>query len=375
VQLLPLAYYKYANFALNDVFGLGIPGLSSLLIPVGISFYSFQMVGFVIDTLHYNQPLPKFLDFLNFASFFPQVVAGPIERRAELLPQIQEFRFQWLPGQIDEGVKYVVLGLFFKMCLADNIAAQFDASSVTNPFLIWYANVLFGFRIYFDFAGYSLVAVGLGRCLGIGLTMNFRSPYISTSATEFWRRWHVTLSQWFRDYLYIPLGGNRAGMWSFNILLVFVVSGIWHGAGWNFVIWGALHGCFLLINRRFGSRLKLPPAAAWLLTMLCAFFAWMSFYETRTPALIQKTVTILNPAQYSSAHLKEAVARWSDPMQGGVLAFLALAGVVLLIEWLSERRCGRPYALFLKPSACVILVILTVLLNATSSNAFIYFAF
>src|SRR5206468_5042002 len=141
--------------------------------------------------------------------------------------------------------------------LADNLAAYFDASSTSNGYLIWLANVLFGLRIYYDFAGYSLVAFGLARCLGIRLTLNFASPYCSTSSGEFWRRWHITLSQWFRDYMYIPLGGGRTKHWAGTVAIVFLVSGIWHGAGWNFLIWGALHACFLILNR-VGAKLSLP---------------------------------------------------------------------------------------------------------------------
>src|SRR5262249_43524208 len=138
---------------------------------------------------------------------------------------------------------------FLKCCLADNLALYFSGESATNAYLIWLDNFLFGLRIYFDFAGYSLVALGLAECLGIRLTLNFASPYVSTSVIEFWRRWHISLSQWFRDYIYVPLGGGRTAFWAANVIIVFLVSGLWHGAGWNFVLWGALHGLYLIANR------------------------------------------------------------------------------------------------------------------------------
>ena len=205
LQLAPLIYYKYADFIANRVLGLEFDALRDLVIPVGISFYTFQKVAFVVDTLVLKHPLPRLLDYLNFAGFFPQIVAGPIERKSDLLPQIENFRFRWLPKEIDEGAGWIVVGLFFKCCLADNLANYFNRALADNAYQIWLANILFGLRIYYDFAGYSLVAIGLGRCLGVKLTLNFMSPYCSTDIGEFWRRWHITLSQWFRDYLYVPL--------------------------------------------------------------------------------------------------------------------------------------------------------------------------
>ena len=375
LQLLPLAYYKYANFAVNQVLGFDVPVLRNLVIPVGISFYSFQKVAFVIDTLVFHQPLPRLLDYLNFAGFFPQIVAGPIERRKDLLPQMERFRFHWSPENLNDGVGWIALGLFLKMCLADNLAVYFDASSVSNAYLIWLNNLIFGLRIYYDFAGYSLIAVGLGRCLGVKLTLNFLSPYCSTSMVEFWRRWHVTLSQWFRDYLYIKLGGGRVRWWAFNILLVFIISGIWHGAGWNFVLWGAIHGLALIFNRLFGEKLNLPAFPAWLFTMLISFAAWLCFYETRTQVLALKLKAIFTPRAYGYGALHEAIGQW-DSANGYILAcFLALTGVVLLVEWQSIARRAAPFHFLQRPVILVALVMLTILLAPQKNNGFIYFAF
>ena len=375
LQLLPLAYYKYANFAVNQILGFDIPTLHNLVIPVGISFYSFQKVAFVVDTLVFKQPLPQFLDYLNFAGFFPQIVAGPIERRRDLLPQMEQFSFRWSAENINEGASWIALGLFFKLCLADNLAAYFDGTSVSNAYLIWMNNLLFGLRIYYDFAGYSLVAVGLGRCLGVKLTLNFRSPYCATSMTEFWRRWHITLCQWFRDYLYIPLGGGRVRWWAFNIALVFVVSGIWHGAGWNFVLWGAIHGAALIVNRFFGAKLNMPAFISWLLTMLTSFCAWLGFYETRTGVLVMKLKTLFTPGAYGHAAVQEAAAQYFSSSGFVLCCFLALTGVILLLEWLSIARHDAPYYFLRRPAVAVILVVLTVVLAPGKDNGFIYFAF
>jgi D-alanyl-lipoteichoic acid acyltransferase DltB (MBOAT superfamily) len=375
LQLLPLVYYKYANFMVNQVLGFDVTAVQNLLIPVGISFYTFQKVAFVVDTLVFKQPLPRFIDYLNFAGFFPQIVAGPIERRRDLLPQMESFRFRWSAANVNEGARWVALGLFFKLCLADNLAGFFNGASASNAYLIWMNNLIFGLRIYYDFAGYSLVALGLGRCLGVKLTLNFCSPYCSTSMVEFWRRWHITLSQWFRDYLYIPLGGGRVRWWAFNIALVFVVSGIWHGAGWNFVLWGAIHGGALIINRLLGAKLNLPAFLSWLLTMLTSFCAWLGFYETRTGVLALKMKTLFTPEAYGRLAWHEAAAFYNTPDGLVLCCFLALTGAILLLEWLSIARHDAPYCLLQRPWVAVILILLTVILAPEKNNGFIYFAF
>ncbi|MBL9168276.1 MAG: MBOAT family protein [Verrucomicrobiales bacterium] len=375
LQLLPLFHYKYSNFVANQVLGLDQAWLRDLVIPVGISFYTFQKVAFAVDTLAFNHPLPKFLDYLNFAGFFPQIVAGPIERRADLLPQMESFRFRWLPSQIEEGAGFLVLGLFFKCCLADNLAAYFDPRSTSNPFLIWTANVLFGLRIYYDFAGYSLVALGIARCLGVRLTLNFNSPYCSTNMVEFWRRWHITLSQWFRDYLYLPLGGGRVKYWAFNMALVFVVSGVWHGAGWNFVLWGALHAVFLILNHSLRKKLSMPRVVAWGFTMICSFFSWLCFYEVNLAALVQKSVTLLQPQAYNLEAFRQWVSRWPGGDRFVLSSFLALSALVLLMEWRSVVRGQEPYYWLRRPAVLCILVVLTMLLSPGKNNGFIYFAF
>jgi D-alanyl-lipoteichoic acid acyltransferase DltB (MBOAT superfamily) len=369
-----LFYYKYADFVANGVLGLDVTSLRGLLIPVGISFYSFQLVGFVVDTLVFKQPLPRLLDCMNFAGFFPQLVAGPIERRGDLLPQMESFRFRWLPRDIDEGAGWIVVGLFFKCCLADNLANYFNSSIADNAYQVWLANVLFGLRIYYDFAGYSLVAIGLGRCLGIKLTLNFLSPYCSTDIGEFWRRWHITLSQWFRDYLYLPFGGGRVRHWAFNILLVFVVSGVWHGAGWNFILWGTLHAIFLIAVRLAGKS-RLPSPLAWALTMLAVSMSWLCFYEVNTADMFAKLATLLTPGAYSVTAFRATIGQIQPGDQIVIVCLFGLAAITLVAEWQSVRRLNDPYAYFRKKPVLILLVILTVLLAPGKNNGFIYFAF
>jgi len=391
LQLAPLLFYKYGDFLFHGVFHwhLGgfhqqlnnlvhweIPGFRELIIPVGISFYTFQKVAFVVDTLVLKEPLPKFLDYMNFAGFFPQIVAGPIERRDDLLPQMERFRFRWSVEDINAGATWIALGMFFKCCLADNLAAFFDPASVSNPYLIWIANLLFGLRIYYDFSGYSLVALGVARCLGVRLTLNFASPYCASSAGEFWRRWHITLSQWFRDYLYIPMGGGRVRWWAFNVLLVFLISGVWHGAGWNFMLWGFLHGLFLVVNRVWSQRkLKLPAVVGWASTMIGMFLAWLCFYETRTSVLMQKMATVLNPLRYNAQALHEALTALPSASMLVLGCFLVITFVTLVLEWRSVTKMQDPYSLLRRPGVLLLLVVLTIWLAPSKNNGFIYFAF
>ncbi len=375
LQLLPLFYFKYSDFFVNKVFGLDVASLHHLLIPVGISFYTFQKVAFVMDTLVHKRPLPRFLDYMNFAGFFPQIVAGPIERRDDLLPQMEQFRITWQVQNINDGAGWIALGLFFKCALADNFALYFKPDSTDNAWLIWLANLVFGLRIYYDFAGYSLVAVGLARCLGVRLTVNFASPYCATSVAEFWRRWHITLSQWFRDYLYVPLGGGRVRWWALNVAVVFLLSGVWHGAGWNFVLWGALHGAYLIFNRLAPQRLHVPSVLGWFATMLASFLAWLCFYEVRTGPLLAKFTTVFSPSAYSLTALRGIRAEWTLTDLFVLGGLLALAGLTLLLEWQSVARKNDPYCFLRRPAVLACAITLTLWLAPGKNNAFIYFAF
>jgi len=279
LALIPLVYFKYANFIYRDVLRLSVNLWGSFLIPAGLSFYTFQLIGFMIDRIARNQHDTVTIgDYINFASFFPQIVAGPIERTDHLLPQVRQFSWRITQHHANEALSWIVYGLFLKLALANNIAEQskWSGTALTNPFQIWLANFMFAYRIYFDFAGYSFVAIGLGKLFGIDLTINFKSPYTATNIQEFWRRWHITLSGWFRDYVYLPLGGGRAGKHVIrNILIVFVVSGIWHGAGWGFVLWGAFHGVLLCIFRFAKDRIKLPRALSWLICFIAVLISWL----------------------------------------------------------------------------------------------------
>ena len=258
-NLAILVFFKYFNFVidnLNVVFGNRIEHFDVIL-PVGISFYTFQALGYIIDVYRGEIKAEKnLLKYALFVSFFPQLVAGPIERSKNLLEQINQTRkFDF--EKMRDGIFLMVWGYFLKIVIADRIAIFVDTVyGDIDTFGGWYlvlATALFAIQIYCDFAGYSVIAMGTAKLLGFSLMENFNAPYLSSSVTEFWRRWHISLSSWFKDYLYIPLGGNRKGKWKKyrNTMLVFLLSGLWHGASWTYVIWGGLNGIYQVLEDIF----------------------------------------------------------------------------------------------------------------------------
>jgi D-alanyl-lipoteichoic acid acyltransferase DltB (MBOAT superfamily) len=241
-NLLVLFFFKYADFGW------------SLLLPVGISFYTLQVIGYTIDVFRGDiEPERHFGRYALFVSFFPQLVAGPIERAKNLLPQFYKQHF-FDNDQFLEGIKMMMWGYFMKLCVAERVApyvnAVFNYHTMHNGTSLSLATFFFSFQIYCDFAGYSLIAMGTAKCLGFELMRNFNRPYLSHNLPVFWHRWHISLSQWFRDYVYIPMGGNRCALprHLFNLFVVFAISGLWHGANWTFVLWGTLHGIFMIVN-------------------------------------------------------------------------------------------------------------------------------
>jgi len=292
-----LFFYKYFNFlgaSLNDIFKsfqstLQVPYIN-LLLPVGISFYTFQTLSYTIDVYRGEITTEKhFGIYALYVSFFPQLVAGPIERSTRLLPQFRQ-RHKLTVENVTKGLKWVIFGFFMKLVIADRLSLYVD--SVYNnvyqhdgsTFLI--ATFLFAFQIFGDFAGYSSIAIGIARIMGFDLMTNFTRPYFASSITDFWRRWHISLSTWFRDYFYIPMGGNRVGItrWYLNLFLTFLVSGLWHGANWTFVIWGALHGFYIVIENYFKLQVKkdnkisiLGRVFRTLIVFILVDFAWIFF--------------------------------------------------------------------------------------------------
>lgn len=294
-SLLPLVFFKYALFFINSFstllsIELKIELLDGLLLPVGISFFTFQALSYTIDI--YRHKIDKgttFLDFALFVSFFPTILSGPIEKARNLLPQINNY---FLPTSEDiaQGSCIFIWGLFKKMVIADRLAEYVDWVYATQQWAsgatLAVAAIFYSIQIYCDFSGYSDMALGVAKALGFNVTKNFRQPYFSRTFKEFWRKWHIALTSWFTEYVYFSLGGSRVKLkarWIFNISTIFVLSGIWHGAAWNFLIWGCLHACYYLVEHFLGLQKKdihwtrFTSAIAGIVVFILVTIAWIFF--------------------------------------------------------------------------------------------------
>lgn len=392
-----LFLFKYFNFTLESISSfLGMfaipfsPVTLKLLLPVGISFYTFQTMSYVIDVYRGNVKAEKhFGYYATFISFFPQLVAGPIERTSNLLPQIKsEKHFDY--EKASYGIRLMVWGFFKKLVVADNFSVYVDrifnniGDYQGSALLI--ASFLFTIQIYCDFSGYSDIAIGTAKLMGVDLIKNFNSPYFSASVKEFWQRWHISLSTWFRDYVYIPLGGNRCSRFKHNrnLLLTFLVSGIWHGANWTFVVWGGIHGIVQILESSFlkSTGKKELSKNMWWLRVLLVFvfcdFAWIFFRANSIMealyAFRYMFVGLGNPVSY----LYNGFADMGLTMATLILFviylcilcaydYYALKGDV--IRWIGKRKKAVRYFIYF--------MFLTIIMccRASGEAAFVYFQF
>ena len=286
INLAMLAFFKYYDLfaaTLSAIPGVSVPALH-LALPIGISFYTFQTMSYPIDVYRGDAEIQRnFISFGTFVALFPQLIAGPIVRYKDIASQL-DFRATGV-DQFASGVRRFAVGLGKKVLIANNIGALWDVYAAKAPGELtvlgsWLGILAFSLQIYFDFSGYSDMAIGLGRMLGFEFLENFNYPYISKSVTEFWRRWHISLGTWFRDYVYIPLGGNRKGLWRqiFNLLVVWALTGFWHGANWTFLCWGLYYAVFLIIEKLFLLKgLQRVPVLATVYTLLVAVCGWVLF--------------------------------------------------------------------------------------------------
>lgn len=289
-----LSFFKYGDFLiqnLNSGFNLTIP-LLKVALPIGISFYTFQTMSYTIDVYRKEVPIQKnIIAFGTYVTLFPQLIAGPIVRYKTVALEIDSRKESF--EMISEGIKRFIIGLAKKVLLANNIGLLWESVKVMQissiPTLTAFLGIVaFGFQIYFDFSGYSDMAIGLGKIFGFSFLENFNYPYMSKSITEFWRRWHISLGTWFKEYVYIPLGGNRKGMFNTirNIVIVWMLTGIWHGASWNFLFWGLYFGAFLIVEKLFLLKIleKLPIVLRRVYTLFLVLIAWVifSFEEMNT---------------------------------------------------------------------------------------------
>lgn len=389
-----LGFFKYYNFFVdNFILAFASVGIElqastlSIILPVGISFYTFQTLSYTIDVYRGKlKPTKDWVAFFAYVSFFPQLVAGPIERASNLLPQFEVKRkFEY--AQAADGMRQILWGFFKKMVIADNcglIVDQVFAQPEAYPAsTLAIAAILFAFQIYGDFSGYSDIAIGTARLFGFRLMQNFAYPYFSRDIAEFWRRWHISLSTWFRDYLYIPLGGSRVSRPKVirNTFIIFLVSGFWHGANWTFIVWGALHACYflpLLLRHRNRRHLDIIAAnrtwPSWkeLIALLWTFglttLAWIFFRAASVQDAWNYLTQIADPSLLQSPGFRK-----------DLLILTPLLFVLIAIEWL-QRQAPHGLVLDSQPwwirwSAYALVFSLIFLFGVTKQTSFIYFQF
>jgi alginate O-acetyltransferase complex protein AlgI len=384
VNLGFLAYFKYFNFFIDSldlmIQSLGWRvGTLEIILPIGISFYTFETLSYVIDVYHHKaKPAQSLLDYAIFISFFPRLVAGPIMRASEFLPQLDRGVIINVHNLV-EGVQLFLRGLLKKLVIADNAAIMVDqiykSPSVLSSPTIWLGIFAYSIQIFCDFSGYTDMARGIAKILGFELPKNFNLPYTAQSISEFWNRWHISLSTWLRDYLYIPLGGNRKGVFRtyINLMITMLLGGLWHGASWNFVLWGGLHGLYLALERLiFKGKLKEDSwlsASAWLracLVFLLVSVTWVPFRSPNwaTTLIIFKRLFFL----------------------GGVYNFewfyiWAVIGVpIIVLGGLLARRFEWEWPIFpieksYTPAIILLEILIVFFFSPLSSSPFIYFQF
>lgn len=393
VNLGILGFFKYFNFFLESfvdafsLFGQNLnPTTLQIILPVGISFYTFQTLSYTIDVYQKKlNPTKDIISFFTYVSFFPQLVAGPIERAVNLLPQFKRKRyFQY--SQAVTGVNLIIYGLFKKIVVADRLAVYvnqvFNDLDNANTISTFLAIIFFSFQIYCDFSGYSDIARGISKLLGFDLMLNFNRPYFSKSIAEFWKRWHISLSTWFRDYLYIPLGGNRTKkvFWYSNLFIVFLVSGFWHGASWTFIIWGGLHGFFqvaAIITKDFRNsilekfRITETNMLLGIFNVLSVYllvsFAWIFFRASTVDEAFQ---VISNLAVFDFSLNLTQICAEKGPLNL-LLCFLAIG--LLFLSYLLPLNLDISYRRNIVLLTISVLLIIT--LGTNEESQFIYFQF
>ena len=395
VNLGILGFFKYCNFFLDNLAVLTdffhLPSLLrkslNIVLPVGISFYTFEAISYVVDVYHrVIPPAKKYWDYVLFVIYFPHLVAGPIMRAKDFLPQITQPRVLNL-RQFYEGCYLIFWGLFEKVFIADNLAQivdpVFQGAPPYDAGRVWIAMYSFAFQIFCDFDGYSNIARGLGKCMGFEITVNFNVPYFATNPQDFWRRWHISLSSWLRDYIYIPLGGSRQGDWNTyrNLALTMLLGGLWHGASWTFILWGAYHGLLLIVYRLMSPVLAQVPQprtgagrGLWRLGRVVGFFhltcwGWLLFLAQSVEHFFAMVAAVLK-------HWPGVVTTVFGVAGRQVLFFI---GVLLLVqmaqEWKKDLLIILRWPVFARTIFYYLCSVLIIVFGVTGGQVFIYFQF
>ena len=378
ISLGLLAIFKYADFfigSFNAATGLSLP-LLQLALPIGISFYTFQCLSYTIDVYRGNTPAQKsIVAFGAYVVLFPQLIAGPIVRYTDVARELEDRQHNRENFYI--GLRRFILGLAKKVLLANQfgeLTEVFRQSGEKSVVFYWLYAIAFTLHIYFDFSGYSDMAIGLGRIFGFRFPENFDYPYLSRSITELWRRWHMTLGAWFRDYVYIPLGGNRVskGRWVFNILVVWALTGLWHGAAWNFVLWGLLYAAFLLLERLVPGIQKLPSAVKHIYVMLIVVIGFVLFNAADLSQAMGDLGGMFGLQKVPFINSQTLYCLRSY----GLILIAGFIGATPLIRCLAQKVSVKTAYAFLEPLVLTALLLLcTAYLVDGSFNPFLYFRF
>jgi alginate O-acetyltransferase complex protein AlgI len=384
VNLSLLGFFKYAGFLINNINSIFDTGLNipKLALPIGISFYTFQTMSYSIDVFKGKvKAQKKLLPLATYVALFPQLIAGPIVRyitiETELVARKESTKL------VAEGLRRFIIGLGKKVIIANQMAIIADTVFSGSPgehstIIIWIAAIAFSFQIYFDFSGYSDMAIGLGKIFGFNFLENFNYPYISTSITDFWRRWHISLSTWFKDYVYIPLGGNRVKKLKVlrNIIIVWFLTGLWHGANWNFIIWGLYYGLLLLIEKFLLNKilLKTPVIIKRFYTILLLIVGWVIF---KVENLNNMSVFLKRMFTYNSLSYKQLLFEYQDILQAAPFYIIAIIACTPLFKKINNKSGSEKllnkvvYDTFL----IIILAVSIIFLVGETYNPFIYFRF
>ena len=372
---LPLAAFKYTAFVVENInlaLGTGLP-LPGWALPLGISFYTFQALSMVVDTYRGQMDPPPFRKVLFYLTFFPTVVSGPIARYGQVVPQLDRWELS-LSG-FEQGLSRFVTGLAQKLLLADKLAplADYYFNQAADGYTassagFWLGSIAYTLQIYFDFQGYTQMALGVGEMVGITLPQNFDCPYLATSVQDFWRRWHITLSRWFRDYIYIPMGGNRVSVKRhiLNLLVVWMVTGIWHGANWTFLVWGLGYFC-LLTAEKYGKRWLAPlnkGPLGWVYTIFWVNLLWVVFRSDSLPAALRYIAGMAGVGA-------------SGSLEGEAAAYLPLVGIAVFCclpwgEWLARWKENPAFRLAKGLGLAALFLVCVGALASTSYTPFIY---
>ncbi|WP_028907339.1 MBOAT family O-acyltransferase [Xylanibacter ruminicola] len=384
LTIFPLFFFKYFNFVNESLLGVleligirwNINGLN-WAIPVGISFFTFQALGYLWDVYYKRiEAENDFLSYALFISFFPSILSGPINKASLVIPQIKNLRTYFDYEKAVKGARFLLWGMFMKVAVADRLAIFVDTvyeDYMANTGLTCFAaSVFYSLQIYADFAGYSLMAIGVGKILGFELTENFRRPYFAVSVTEFWHRWHISLSTWLKDYIYIPLGGSRCskGRNYWNIFVTFFVSGIWHGANWTFIIWGCVHGICQIFEKILGQQKNnyglMGTIIKILLTFLIVNFAWIFFRMPTISDALGMIIHIFDISQPMTVDI---------PQKSHLLVLFILIAKDFLDEYYSKLKNLFDKSILIRWSIYIIVFVIIMLQGVFGADQFIYVGF